>query len=98
MCDNDRINHRKRITMNIFQREHATPLAIIVTLAAICAVQIMLLTSADTGTVDRVKSGETTLWCAMSDGFRAIDKDLVVGRDELGWRFTNGNASNCTIK
>ena len=48
-----------------------------------------------------VKSGEKTLECFMSDGYRVIDGSKVVDLDDVSmrWVFTNGSAkiSNCEV-
>jgi len=47
-----------------------------------------------------VKSGDKTLTCEFSDGWRDVPPEKIVGyNDETGyWSLTNGYAKNCEVQ
>lgn len=49
--------------------------------------------------VTDLKSGDKSLECLFSDGWRDIPKDKIVGLDDVSgrWLFTNGSAKTCEI-
>lgn len=50
--------------------------------------------------VKQVKSGDKTLYCLFSDGWRGVPKERVIDREaENGyWIFDNGYAKTCKVR
>ena len=50
--------------------------------------------------VKQVKSGDKTLYCLFSDGWREVPKEKVIDREtENGyWIFDNGYAKTCKVR
>mgnify|MGYP001268909935 CR=1 FL=1 len=49
----------------------------------------------DMAIYNSVKSGELTLECAMHDGIRIINPELVTGYSDGVWEFENGLSKSC---
>lgn len=49
--------------------------------------------------VTELQSGEKSLECLFTDGWKDVPKEKIVGFDDVNgrWLFTNGSATNCEI-
>lgn len=47
--------------------------------------------------ISKVKSGQYKLFCALPDGYRQVDNNLILTRIDDIWIFTNGQSKTCNI-
>lgn len=64
-------------------------------LSILTVVGLYLTHSEDSAHLAKVSSGELTLECHISGGYKVIDPDLVTNYSGGRWFFSNGSAIQC---
>ena len=79
------------------EKERKQKNIIIVIFVLIFVMLVLPSVFVDNKIVKEVKTGEKTLTCEFSDGWRDVPKEKIIGlNDNNGyWEFTNGYARNC---